>query len=151
MAIDYEKNIKIVKDLFAAFSRRDIPAILDYLDENVDWQSPATGTTVKEISWSKPRHGKSEVAAFFDEVRDKLTLDDVSYTTIIADGDHVVAEGSTRGNVTKTACFFRANFAMVFTLHNGKIVYFRNYYDSAEIAAAFLAKGEECRAVLQAA
>ena len=151
MAIDVGKSIQVIKDLFSAISRRDFPAILGYLDENVDWQSPATGTTVKEISWSKPRHGKSEVSAFFNEVRAKLSLDEMSYTTIIADGDRVVAEGTLRGNVISTGCFFRANFAMVFTLRNGKIVHFRNYYDAAEIAAAFMAKGEECRAVLQAA
>lgn len=151
MAIDVGKNIQTVKDLFSAIGRRDVPTILNYLDENVDWQSPATGTMVKEISWSKPRHGKTEVSAFFNEVRSKLILDDMAYTTIMADGDHVVAEGSIRGNVISTGCFFRADFAMVFTLRNGKIVHFRNYYDSAEIAAAFHVKSEECRAVLKAA
>jgi uncharacterized protein len=151
MAIDYGKNINTVKDLYSAINRRDFPAILSYLDENIDWQSPATSTMVKEIFWSKPRHGKGEVSAFFNEVRGKLTLDEMSYTTIIADGDCVVAEGTMRGSVNSTGCFFRANFAMVFTLRNGKIVHFRNYYDSAEIAAALLAKGEECRAVLKAA
>jgi uncharacterized protein len=151
MAINLEKNITTVKDLFSAISRKDFPAILSYFDENIDWQSPATGTTVKEISWSKPRHGKSEVSAFFNEVRGKLALDEMSYTSIIGDGDHVVAEGTMRGSAIPTGCFFRANFAMVFTLRDGKIVHFRNYYDSVEIAAAFLAKGEECRAVLKAA
>ena len=151
MAIDVGKSIQVIKDLFSAIGRRDIPAILNCLDENVDWQSPATGTTVKEISWSKPRHGKTEVSAFFNEVRSKLILDDMAYKTIMADGDHVVAEGSIRGNVISTGCFFRADFAMVFTIRNGKIVHFRNYYDSAEIAAAFHVKSEECRAVLKAA
>ena len=124
---------------------------MGYLDEHVDWQSPATGTTVKEISWSKPRHGKSEVSAFFNEVRSKLALDEMSYTTLIADGDRVVAEGTMRGNAISTGCFFRADFAMVLTLRDGKIAHLRNYYDSAEIAAALLSKGEECRAVLKAA
>lgn len=151
MAIDVGKNIQTVKDLFTAVGRKDVTAVLGCLDESVDWQSPATGTMVKEISWSKPRHGKSQVSAFFNEVKDRLILDDMSYATIMADGDKVVAEGSMRGNVISTGCFFRADFAMVFTLRNGKIVHFRNYYDSAEIAAAFHGKGEECRAALKAA
>ncbi|HET7319944.1 MAG TPA: hypothetical protein VFK23_12460, partial [Nitrospirota bacterium] len=86
MAIDVGKNIQIIKDLFSAIGRRDVPAILNCLDENVDWQSPATGTTVKEISWSRPRHGKSEVIAFFNDVREKLTLDEMYYTNILAEG-----------------------------------------------------------------
>src|SRR5512143_3067201 len=105
MATDMKKNIKVVKDLFSAAHRKDIPAILGCLDEKVGWQSAATGTTMKEISWSKPRHGKSEVSAFLNEVRDKLALDEMSYTNIIADGDHVVVEGTMRGSVIPTGCF----------------------------------------------
>mgnify|MGYP001579092598 FL=1 len=57
MTTDYEKSIQIVKNLFSAFNRKDFPAALSCLDGNIDWQAPATGTHVKEIPWSKPRHG----------------------------------------------------------------------------------------------
>jgi ketosteroid isomerase-like protein len=151
MASDYEKNTKIVKELFAAFNRKDTPAVLSYLDESIDWQSPATGTTVKEIPWSKPRHGQNEVSAFFKEVNDKLSLDEITYKTLIADGDCVVAEGTMSGCVCETGCYYCADWAMVFTLRNGKITRFRNYYDPSNIAAAFHAKGKTCERLLKAA
>jgi len=151
MSIDYGKNVTIVKNLFSAINSKDIPAIMSCLDESIDWQSPATGTTVKEIPWSKPRHGLNEVSAFFKEVQDKLDLDEMSCTTLIADGDNVMAEGSARGCVCGTGCSYSVNWAMVFTLRNGKIVRFRNYYDPANIAAAFHAKGKACRTLMKAA
>jgi uncharacterized protein len=151
MTSDSEKNITIVKNLYSAINNKDIPTFMSCLDENVDWQSPATGTTVKEIPWSKPRHGLNEVSAFIKEVQDKLDLEEMTYTTLVADGDNVMAEGYARGCVCKTGCSWNVNCVMVFTLRNGKIVRFRNYYDSANIAAAFHAKGKACRAVLKAA
>ncbi len=152
MITDLEKNnIKIVKDVFAAINRRDIPAITNLLDEKVDWQSPATRTMVKEIPWSKPRHGRSEVSAFFREILAMLKIDDLSYSTIVADGDTVQVEGTTRGSVIPTGCFYGSDWMMSFTLRNGKIVRLRHYFDSADIAAAFHSEGEECRAVLKAA
>jgi ketosteroid isomerase-like protein len=151
MTTDYEKNVTIVKNLLSAFKSKDIPAIMSCLDENIDWQSPATGTTLKEIPWSKPRHGVNEVSSFFKEIEGKLDLDDMTYTTLVADGDNVVAEGTARGCVCGNGCSWSADWAMVITLRNGKIVRFRKYYDPANIAAAFHAKGKACRAIPKAA
>jgi hypothetical protein len=151
MTSECEKNITIVKDLFSALNRKDIPAVLYCLDDDVDWQAPATGTQVKEIPWSKPRHGINEVSAFFKEVNEKLSLDEITCTTILCDGDHVVAEGSMKGCVCETGCSYSTDWSMSFTLQNGKITRFRNYYDSANVAAAFHGQGKECRVTLKAA
>ena len=151
MSSDYEKNTKIVKDFFSAINRKDTSAVLSCLDDNIDWQSPATGTTVKEIPWSKPRHGLTEVSAFINEVRDKLDLEEMTCTTLIAEGDHVMAEGYARGCVCETGCSYCTEWSMAFTLRNGKITRFRNYYDPSNIAAAFHAKGKACQRLPKAA
>ncbi len=148
---DLEKNTKIVKDLLSALSRGDISAVTSLLDESIDWQSPATRTTVKEIPWSKPRRSRGEVSAFFTEIGDKLKIDDMSYSAIIAEGDNVMVEGTTRGSVIPTGCFYGTDWVMSFTLRNGKIIRYRHYYDSADVAAAFHAEGEECKAFLRKA
>ncbi len=151
MTRDVEKNIKIVKEVFEAFSRGDISTIISLLDEKVDWQAPATRTMVKEIPWSRPRYSRAEVSDFFSEVMNKLKIDDMFYSTIVAEGDTVLVEGTARGSAIATGCFFRSDWMMSFTLRDGKIVRLRHYYDSAEIVAAFLAGGEECRALPKAA
>lgn len=151
MVTDLERNIKTVKDLFSALSQGDIPTVLNYLDNAIDWQSPATKTTLKEISWSKERRGCDQVKAFFSELRDKIRMDDMSYSSIVATDDRVVIEGTTRGSVISTGCFYRSDWVMAFTLRNGKIIRFRHYYDSADVAAAFHAAGDICKAFLKAA
>ncbi len=151
MTKDLERNIRIVKDLFDAYSREDVSTIMSLLSEKVDWQSPATRTVVKETPWSKPRHSPAEVSVFFSEIMNKLKIDDMFYSNIIADGDTVLVEGTTRGSAIATGCFFKSDWTMSFTLRDGKIVRFRHYYDTAEIVAAFLAGGAECRALPKAA
>ncbi len=151
MAPDLEKNIKIVKDMFAAFKRGDIATLTGFLDEKIDWQSPATRTMVKEIPWSKPRRSRAEVSLFFSEIMKSLKIDDISYSTIVADGDTVLLEGTSRGSAVPTGCFFGSDWMMSVTLRDGKVVRVRHYYDSADVAAAFHAKGEECKALPKAA
>lgn len=151
MTRDVEKNIKIVKEVFEAFSRGDISTIISLVDEKVDWQAPATRTVVKEIPWSKPRHSSAEVSEFFSEIMNKLKIDDMFYSTVVAEGDTVLVEGTARGSAIATGCFFRSDWMMSFTLRDGKIVRLRHYYDTAEVVAAFLSSGEECRALPKAA
>ncbi len=151
MAPDLEKNIKIVKDMFAAFKRGDISTIISYVDEKADWQSPATRTIVKEIPWSKPRLSRAEVSVFFSEFMNKVKIDDMFYSTIVAEGDTVLLEGTMRGSAIATGCFFRSDWMMSLKLRDGKVVRMRHYYDTAEVVAAFLASGEECKALPKAA
>jgi uncharacterized protein len=146
-----DRNTAIVKYFLDALAREDLSEMLNLLDREIDWQSPATNTRLKEISWSRPRHSRSEAEDFFKELSGKVELYDMASTSLTAQGDRVFAEGTTRGAVTSTGCFFRSEWAMAFTLRNGKIVRVRHYYDSADIAAAFHAVGDECRAVLRAA
>jgi hypothetical protein len=75
----------------------------------------------------------------------------MSYSSFVAKDDRVIIEGATRGSVISTGCFFRSDWVMAFTLRNGKIIRFRHYYDSADVAAAFHATGDVCKASPKAA
>ena len=56
-------NADTVKAIYAAFGRGDVPAILEHIADNVEWDVdiPASG-----VPWLEPRHGKSEVPKFFE-------------------------------------------------------------------------------------
>lgn len=56
------KNIETVQSLYAAFGRRDIPAVLALLREDVEWRHAAGDPGVP---WFTPRRGRAEVAKFF--------------------------------------------------------------------------------------
>ena len=54
----------------------------------------------------------------------------------IAQGDRVVVLGHERQRVKATGLTVENDFAMVFTIRDGKIARFRNYEDTAGVAAA---------------
>jgi hypothetical protein len=55
-------NIDIVQQMYAAFGRGDIPAILDRMAADVVWEYGVNST---DIPWLRPRRGKEGVADFF--------------------------------------------------------------------------------------
>src|SRR3972149_5113264 len=55
-------NVDTVKEIYAAFGRGDVPAILDKLDDNVEWE---TETSAQGVPWLEPRRGKANIAGFF--------------------------------------------------------------------------------------
>lgn len=129
--------ICIVQQMYAAFGRRDIPAVLDTLSDDVDWQSPVTRTQPDEISWSKPRHGREQVATFFMELGEKVQPDRLEPLEFTAQGDRVVVEGKNRGTVRSTGRAYEHDWVMVFTVRQGKIARMRHYYDSIDLRVTF--------------
>lgn len=57
-------NLATVQNIYAAFGRGDIPAILDTLDDNIDWEY-AYQNIPASVPWLQPRTGKAGVGAFF--------------------------------------------------------------------------------------
>ena len=58
-------NVDTVKQIYAAFGRGDIRAILDTLDDNVEWD---VEVPVPGVPWLQPRRGKTNVPAFFESL-----------------------------------------------------------------------------------
>lgn len=141
---ELERNIQIVKDMHEAFTKGDLPAVLGYLADDIDWQAPATRTISKEITWSKPRRGRKEVEDFFKDLRGKVKPEKLDLLAFTAQDDRVIVEGTSYGTAISTGCSYHNDWVMMFTLRDGKVIKFRQYYDSADVAAAFHAKGEAC-------
>jgi hypothetical protein len=55
----------------------------------------------------------------------------------IGQGDHVVVLGRSEGKVRSTGKSFGGDWAMAFTLKNGKVTHYKQYGDTANTAAAF--------------
>lgn len=54
--------IETVQQIYAAFGRGDVPAILATLAEDVDWEY---NTFPNPVPWLQPRRGRDQVPAFF--------------------------------------------------------------------------------------
>src|SRR4051812_29357911 len=60
-------NTQTVRDIYAAFGRGDIPAILERLADDVCWDHlpDGSGAARHEVPWLVARTGRDDVAGFF--------------------------------------------------------------------------------------
>ena len=128
-------NIAVVQQAYAAFQRGDVAGVLELVAEDVEWEG------VKGVPSSVPfgglRRGRAAVAEFFAIVGREEEFTRFEPREYFANGDRVVALGSYEARVRRTGKSFAGDWAMAFTLRDGKIVGFSEYCDSYGIAAAF--------------
>jgi ketosteroid isomerase-like protein len=130
-------SIAVVREFYATLERGDLPGVIELVEEEVDWQSPVTRAHRPEIPWSSIRRTKQEVSAFFKELGQNVRPEGFELFRIIAQNDLVVVEGKNRGTVRKTGRTYEHDWVMVFSIRDNKIVRFRHYYDTADLAGAF--------------
>ena len=135
-----KENVDVVKRMFEAFGRGDIPAVLGILAEDVEFQSPVTRVEHVEVSWARPRRGREQVAQYFKELAEKVQPKPFEVLATIAQGDMVVVEGRNLGIIKSTGRTYEHDWVMTFNLREGKIISCRHYYDTADVSAAFRSK-----------
>lgn len=79
--------IQTVSNIYAAFGRGDIPAILEQLAEDIVWEY---GHVENDVPWLKPRHGRASVAEFFSVLGRELEFRKFEINGILQAQDTVV-------------------------------------------------------------
>lgn len=119
------QNVDIIKDLYANFAARDMPAIRDLLSEDIEWiQMPGF-----------PGGGKHKgVEEVFEKVFQKFNDEWTGWCAVVTDyldaRDSVVAIGYYEGTYNSTGKSFTAEFAHHYRLKDGMIVQFQQYTDT---------------------
>ena len=128
-----QDNLRVVRSLFESFGSGDVPGILRLLDEDVDWhiKGPAS------VPYFGPRTGHEGALDFFGKLGTNVEFESFAPETFLAGGDKVVVIGSERGRVRATGKSFDNDWAMVFTVRDGKVTRLRSYEDTAAVAEAF--------------
>ena len=116
-------NTEVVGSAYAAFARGDIAGVLELLDDDVDWSSPAT------LPHGGHFHGKDGVGEFFQGLGAAWSALSLDVESVSDAGSTLVigvlrADGSRRDGGSSGY-----GAAHVFTVRNGKIVRFREYTD----------------------
>ena len=128
------QNTKVVQDAYAAFGRGDIQTLLTYLADDIIWT--AVYGAGSHVPTSGVRRGRPAVAEFFKQVAENVRFSQFEPKEFVATGDKVVALGRYKAT-TPINKGFDSDFAMVFTLRNGKVTHFQEFCDSAAINAAY--------------
>ena len=128
-----QQNQRIVQQVYESFQTGNIAAVLDALAEDVEWRTPH----VEGAPYTAECNGRQEVAQFFASLDEAEEVQQFEPTEYIAQGDKVVALGKYAGKVKATGRGFQVEWVHIHTLQDGKIVKFKEIYDTAGAASAY--------------
>lgn len=130
-------NLKTVSAIYEAFGRGDIPTILDFLADDVAWESWADNSAQKaDVPWLKAQTGKEGALKFFKIVAG-FKIRDFRVLSLMAGENQVAAEVLMDTEIPATGGSFRDEEIHLWNFdENGKVVRFRHYIDTAKHIAA---------------
>ena len=133
-----EANVRLIQELYDAFSRGDIAAVLNFIDPeaDLDFEGPDA------IPWAGSWHGREGWTEFFQtlgENADEITL---AMAPFAAQGDNIVTVGRYRARVKRTGQRIDSPLVHLWTIRNGIVVKCREFTNTATEAAACTARAE---------
>ena len=118
---------EIVQKAYAAFGRGDIPGIVEFVADEVDWEliGPAT------LAYAGQRRNRNQVAAFFSDVSRADQIHQFEPREFIEAGEHVTVLGWERSTAVDTGQDFSSEWVHVFTVKNNKVTRWRGFFNTA--------------------
>ena len=132
-----QQNLDIIRRGYEAFGHGDIDTLLGLFDEQIEWVTPGPA----ELPTSGRRTGKEQVGQFFGIVNDLFEIHRFEPKEMIAQGDRVVVLGEESATVKATGKVLDNSWAHVFTLRDGRVIAFQEYFDTASTVAELQAAG----------
>ena len=125
-------KIKTIEQIYQAFGRGDVAAILNAVTNDVDW---ATETSSTAAPWYGVRHGKDGVAAFFTAFGSAMEIEEFTPTSLAANDTDVLTVVRCRARSRSTGKAIAMDLHHYFKFHDGKIAYYRGTEDTAQTEA----------------
>jgi ketosteroid isomerase-like protein len=137
---DTARNRQTVLEIYAAFGRGDVPAILGRLSEDVAWEAWADNHAQHaDVPWLRRQTGRAGAAAFFAFIR-AWKANAFVVKTIMAGENSVAAEIEVDFEVAQNGARYKDEEMHLWTFDaRGQVTRFRHYVDTAKHIAA--AKG----------
>jgi uncharacterized protein len=128
-----DQNLALVQQIYAAFGRNDVDAILARLDEHVRWCVP----DMPHVPYGGCRIGRAGVMEFFGLLAASQTPVAFSLERLLADTEKVCALGEYTWDVVATGKRFTLEWVHVFTIANGQVTEFKELFDPRPLIEAF--------------
>lgn len=133
-------RVELVQDLYAAFARGDIPALLAGLHPEVDWRinvDPAA-PGANRIPDFRAFRGRADVGEFFAELGRNLEFHAFTPAAFFAHGDEVLVRVNMELTVRRTGRHLSVEAIHAFLFDaGGQLIRFREYLDTLAAAAAW--------------
>ena len=128
-----ENNIQIVQEAYGRFTSGDIPGLLNLCADDILWETPE----IENAPFGGARRGLEEVGEFFALLNESEDTTLFEATEFIAQGDRVVALGKYGATVRETGRSYETDWVHVFTVEEGKIQSFTEFFDNVLATRAF--------------
>jgi ketosteroid isomerase-like protein len=126
-------NIDIMRRGYELFNKGDIPGVLALFDKDIEWTEPEWhGYGPPAGTFCGTEEIGSKVFAPVGERFDSFTCEP---HTLLADGDHVIVEGTFRMEPKGLGRTISVTFVQTWTLRDGKPTSLRNYIDAKELVS----------------
>jgi uncharacterized protein len=126
-----QENLGVVREIYDAVGRGDVPAILDRVTDDVDWSAEAASLAAP---WYGQRAGKSGVAGFFRDLADSIEITEFTPHAFAAGDDcvHLLVRWTYRSVTTAQQATMTMHH--YWRLRDGKVDQFRGGEDTEQTA-----------------
>jgi ketosteroid isomerase-like protein len=124
--------IEVVREVYGAFGRGDLPGILARLADDAEWKFVGSSG----LPYTTTARGKEAIARWFGTIP---TVDDIQAfepRELISAGEHVTVLGWERTRARPSGKVFETDWVHVFTVRDGRVVRFFGMYDTEASARA---------------
>jgi ketosteroid isomerase-like protein len=126
-------NTDIVQSGYEKFATGDVEGLLQLFTDDILWQVPE----VENAQFTGTRQGIAEAGEFFQQLAGSETYSRFEPLEFIAQNDKVVVLGELAATVTSTGRTYETPWVHVFTLRDGKVAEFQEFFDTAAATRAF--------------
>ncbi len=127
-------NLATVQAIYEAFSKGDIPTILDQLADDVQWEAWADNTAQNAgVPWLQPQKDKAGIVQFFQHIGNPtlFQLKDFQVLSIMEGSNQIAVEIIIEAAIPKTGGHFRDEEMHLWTFNDeGKVTRLRHYADT---------------------
>ncbi len=128
-----DENTRLVQSAYEAFGRGDMAALAEVMADDIEWVNPGDPAGDPNAGTF---NGREAVLGWFGGLASTLDFTTFEPREFIAQNDTVVSLVYAEATARDTGRALVNHEAHVWTLRDGKIARFKNYQDTAAVAAA---------------
>jgi ketosteroid isomerase-like protein len=126
-----QENVQIVRGLYEAFGRGDVPTVLGQMDQSIEWNEAENFIYADRNPYIGPQ-------AVLEGVFMRLGSDWEGFTVTPEEwldaGDRIVVLGTYSGTHKTSGWRVRAQFAHIWSVRESRVVRFQQYTDTKQFA-----------------
>ena len=128
-----QESVNVVRGMYEAFAKGDVPTVLAALDPKVEWREAENFIYADGNPYVGP---EAVLTGVFMRLGTEWENFAVSPEGVLDAGDTVIGHGHYSGTFRKNGEAVRAQFAHFFTFRDGRVVKFQQYTDTAQFREA---------------